>query len=267
MEISSNFTTVIENKHFKDLNPVIFGRDKCSPNLCVNVPLRDFYLIHYVISGKGRYRLRDTWYTVSPQQIFIIPFEVDNFYQADGDDPWDYIWIGFLGDLAEQFTTLPPVLDFPSNLFFDMLEVCSLTAMREEFLVEKLFALYRFLFSKHVPTNYSAAVKNYIKHNYMEPSVSIEQIAQNLGLNRSYLSRIFKREYNCSIQEYLIRTRITQAITYLEMGYDIQQISELVGYTDASNFSKIFKKHMGLSPQKYQQQKFIPKNDYNTLSK
>lgn len=250
---------IIENKHFKDLNPLIFGREKCFPNQSMNVPSREFYLIHYVVSGKGRFRLRDTWYSVSSQQIFIIPFNTENFYQADSDDPWDYIWIGFLGDLAEQFAQLPPVLDFPSNLFFDMLDVCRLNTMKEEFLAEKLFALYRFLFSKHIPTNYSAAAKNFIKTNYMDSSISVEQIAQSLGLNRSYLSRLFKQEYRCSIQEYLIRTRITQAIAYLEMRYDIQQVCNLVGYTDASNFSKIFKKYTGVSPQKYQNQKNIEK--------
>lgn len=254
-----SFSLVIENKHLKDLNPLFFGIDQCLPGQHFPPTIREYCLIQYVISGKGRLRLKDTWYTVSPQQIFIIPKDTENFYQADIEEPWSIIWIGFTGHLAEHFSQLPPVLEFPSNIFFEMLEVRRLDTMREEFLSEKLFALFRFLFSKHIPNNYSAAVKNFIKTNYMDPSISVEQIAQDLGLNRSYLSRLFKQEYKCSVQEYLIRTRIAQAITFLNMGHDVQLVSSRVGYTDASNFSKIFKKYTGVSPQKYQNQKNIEK--------
>lgn len=254
MKAQESMAQIIENKHFQDFNPIVFGRDQCLPNQSVSVPFSEFHMIHYVISGKGRLRLNGTWYSVSPQQIFIVPVNVDNFFQADENDPWDYIWIGFTGELAKQFNRLPPVLDFPSNIFFDMLEVDRLDNMKEEFLAEKLFTLYRFLFSKHMPNNYSAATKNFIKANYMNSSISIEQIAQNLNLNRRYLSKLFKQEYKCSIQEYLIRTRVTQAINFLNMGYSVQQTAFHVGYTDASNFSKVFKKYVGISPQNYQQQ-------------
>lgn len=254
MVIPDNYTEVIEDKQFNDLNPIMFGHDKCTPNQYMNAPIREYYLVHYVISGKGRLRLKDTWYTVSPQQIFIVPMDTDNFYQADADDPWDYIWIGFLGRLAEQFSLLPPVIDFPTNLFFEMLEVHRMDTMREEFLAEKLFALYRFLFSKHMPNNYSAAIKNFINLNYMDSSISVDQIAKSLNLNHSYLARLFKKECKCSIQEYLIRTRIARAIDFLDKGYNIQESALLVGYTDVSNFSKIFKKYIGVSPQKYQHQ-------------
>ena len=80
MEVRDHFKLIMENKRFKDLNPICFGRDKCAPDKCMNIPFRDFYLIHYVISGKGRLRIKDTWYSVSSQQIFIIPKDTENYY-------------------------------------------------------------------------------------------------------------------------------------------------------------------------------------------
>lgn len=252
---NNSFRVIMENKGLTDFNPILFGRDKCQPNQHFPPTMREYHLIHFVISGKGKLRLRDTWYTISANQMFIIPISTENFYQADEKEPWEFIWIAFTGKLAGHFSQLPPVMNFSANIFYEMLEVRNLNAMREEFIAEKLFSLYRFLLSKYSSTNYTAAVKNYIQNNYMEPTVSVEQMAQSLGLNRIYLSRLFKQEYDCPIQEYLIRTRITHAISFLDMGYDVQQASNLVGYPDASNFSKIFKKYMGISPQKYQQQK------------
>lgn len=254
MVIPDHYAEIIQNKGFADLNPILFGHDRCAPNQFMNAPIREYFLVHYVISGKGRLRVKDTWYTVSAQQIFIISEGTGNYYEADAEDPWEYIWLSFDGKLAEHFTMLPPVMNFPNNLFFEMLEVRNLDAMREEFLTEKLFALYRILFAKHVPNNYSAAIKNFIKINYMKPSISVDQIAKSLNLNHSYLARLFKKESKCSIQEYLIRTRIARAIELLEKKCSIQQVSSAVGYTDASTFSKIFKKYVGVSPQKYQQQ-------------
>ena len=254
MKLPDNYTEIIEDKGFANLNPLLFGHDRCLPNQFMNAPIREYSLVHYVIKGKGRLRIKDTWYTATAQQIFIIPEGTENYYEADAEDPWDYIWITFTGNLAEHFTMLPPVMDFPNNLFFEMLEVRNLDTMREEFLTEKLFALYRILFAKHLPNNYSAAIKNFIKINYMEPTISVEQIAKSLNLNHSYLARLFKKESKCSIQEYLIRTRIARAIELLEKEYSIQQVSLSVGYTDASTFSKIFKKYVGVSPQKYQQE-------------
>ena len=255
MEFLDNYVEIIENKCFADLNPTLFGHDRCLPKQFMNAPIRDYSLVHYVIAGKGRLRIKDTWYTATAQQIFIIPEGTENYYEADAEDPWDYVWISFTGKLAEHFTMLPPVMDFPNNLFYEMLDVRNLDTMKTEFLTEKLFALYRILFAKHLPNNYSAAIKNYIKQNYMEPSISVAQIARSLNLNHSYLARLFKKECKCSIQEYLIRTRIARAIELLEKEYSIQQVSLSVGYTDASTFSKIFKKYVGTSPQKYQQER------------
>lgn len=254
MVIPDNYTEIIQDKSFTDLNPVLFGHDICLPKQFMQEPIREYTLIHYVVAGKGRLQVKDTWYNVSEQQIFIIPEGTENYYEADEEEPWEYIWLSFTGKLAEHFAMLPSVMDFPNNLFFEMLEVHNLDTMREEFLTEKLFALYRILFAKHMPNNYSAAIKNFIKINYMNPSISVDQIAKSLNLNHSYLARLFKKGSKCSIQEYLIRTRIARAIELLETEQSIQQISSAVGYTDASTFSKIFKKYVGVSPQKYQQQ-------------
>lgn len=254
MVISESNAEIIQNKGFADLNPLIFGHDKCAPRQFMNAPIREYSLIHYVVSGKGRLQIKNTWYNVSAGQLFIIPEGTENYYEADAEDPWEYIWIAFIGRLTERLTILPPVIAFPNNLFFEMLEVRNLDTMQEEFLTEKLFALYRILFTKHELNNYSAAIKNFIKSNYMDPSVSVEQISKSLNLNHSYLARLFKKESMCSIQEYLIRTRITCAIELLEKKHSIQQVSTAVGYTDPSTFSKIFKKYVGVSPRKYQQQ-------------
>jgi AraC family transcriptional regulator of arabinose operon len=188
---------------------------------------------------------------VKKNQIFTIPAHVPNNYQADAEEPWSFIWIGFTGELTQHFSTLPPVMKFHSNLFFEMTHVQKLTSMQEEFLVGKLFDLYRTLFSTETSPNYINAVQNYINFNYMQPDISIESIATSLNLNRSYLTRLFKRSTNMSIQYYLIKTRMEYAIRLLKSGCSVHDTARQVGYVDPFNFSKAFKHFYGISPSCY----------------
>lgn len=95
--------------------------------------------------------------------------------------------------------------------------------------------------------------KTYIEKNYAKESLSLEEIAESIFVNASYLSKIFKRELQCTIIEYLTDFRIKTAQKILQFNPEIQlaQLAEKVGYSDPYYFSKSFKKHVGISPSKY----------------
>lgn len=248
-----NYEAVLENKHFADFNPLTFGHSICRPNHFLDISERHYCLIHYVIAGKGVLQIYGDSYEVKKDQIFIIPRNTANYYQADDKEPWTYMWIGFSGNLAKQFSQLPPVMDFHSNIFLKMATVKDLTSMREEFLASKLFDLYRHLFSDETTTNYASAIQNFIDTNYMSADISVEKIAKSMNLNRSHLTKCFKQATDITIQEYLINTRISHAITLLKKGVPVQETARQVGYSDPFNFSKIFKKKTGISPSSYAQ--------------
>ncbi|EHB68126.1 helix-turn-helix transcriptional regulator [Paenibacillus lactis] len=82
--------------------------------------------------------------------------------------------------------------------------------------------------------------------------ITIEDIAHFIGLNRSYLCSLFKRQMNVSIQDYLIRYRIDMACKMMgNAELSIGDIARSVGYSDPLLFSKMFKKIMGTSPKHY----------------
>lgn len=246
-----NFEVFLENKEFVDFIPISFGYAACKPNQTLDLSARRYTLIHYVVSGKGTLELGGNLFRVNPGEIFIIPKHTVNHYQADAHDPWTYMWIAFTGKLSADFSQLPPIMIFQSNLFYDMMKVKKINIMREEFVTSKLFELYRFLFSKDASPNYVSAVQNFIDYNYMRADLSIENIAHSLNLNRSYLTRLFKKTIGISIQDYLIQVRMQHATTLLQTGTSVQNTAYLVGYTDVFNFSKMFKKKFGVAPKIY----------------
>jgi AraC family transcriptional regulator of arabinose operon len=97
-------------------------------------------------------------------------------------------------------------------------------------------------------------VKNaisYIRLKYAEP-VKINQIAISLGLNRSYLTRLFKEATGYSLQDYLLTYRMKMAVKLLaDDSLSVNQVASRVGYSDTFTFSKAFKRHFGKAPSDY----------------
>ena len=240
--------TLLINRHFGDLNPILYGSEECAPGHTYGPAVRKYTLIHYVLRGKGMLYARGGAYPVSAGQAFIILPGETTTYVADRQDPWYYRWIGFDGALSRPFSQLPPVLDIPEMFFSRMMRFSAQPSVIEYLLAGELFSLYAYLFENaRDGSSHVRKVENYIRSNYMHP-IRVERIAEELGLNRRYLSRRFKEETGRSIQEYLIHVRLGEAEQLLLHGCSVKETAILVGYEDVSNFSKMFKRHRGKTP-------------------
>ena len=246
---------MIINQHFKDLNPVLFGRMKCIPGNHFGPVIRDYILIHYVENGQGVLYKNNNAYPVHKGQAFIILDGEWVSYVADKNDPWEYRWIAFTGDLAYKYKSLPPVINISNDLFPNAEE--HQNNFTEYILASQLFRMTAELFAQEKQDNqYIRKVKNYIKYSYMN-DIRVEEIAKAVSLDRYYLSRIFKKETGKTIQEYLINVRMNHACTFLSEGRSVSESAALCGYFDLSNFSKMFKRIYGVSPTEFQKNNLI----------
>ena len=93
----------------------------------------------------------------------------------------------------------------------------------------------------------------FIDHNFQN-YISVEDIADVCGLNRSYLSSLFKKSLNVSPQEFLLSVRMNKAYELLKkLELSIGDVSRSVGYIDPLTFSKTFKRYSGYSPKQYRE--------------
>ncbi len=239
---------LLENHKLTDLNPIILGEEACAPGHRFGPAVRRYVLIHYILKGKGIFYARGNAYPVEAGQAFLILPEETTTYQADADDPWHYLWIGFDGVLSADFATLPPVFPLPAELLSELpLPPMNFPGL-EYHLAGILFRLYAHFFCKNQGSNsHVQKVKSYIKAAYMQP-IRVEEIARHLNLDRRYLSRLFRKHTGQSIQNYLISVRMKEATNCLRKGCSVHEAAGLCGYEDVSCFSRMFKQHYGISP-------------------
>ena len=183
--------------------------------------------------------------------MFVIPPFVETYYEADSEDPWEYIWVGFTGTPPLQ---LGDYYDIPGALhIFQHMKAChELHNGKTEFILAQLWTLFSFLMEENrTKENPVDRVLNLIHSQYMTP-LTVQQMADSVHLERTYFSKVFSEKMGGSPQQYLIEYRMNQAKTFLRLGYSVTTTATSVGYSDIYIFSKIFKQRFGEAPSHYQ---------------
>lgn len=92
----------------------------------------------------------------------------------------------------------------------------------------------------------------YVKSNYADEGLSLDNICEALGVSNAYFSTVFKKETGKSFVAYLTDYRMDTASRMLiETNEKSYVIARSVGYTDPNYFSYVFKRRFGVSPSKY----------------
>lgn len=94
-------------------------------------------------------------------------------------------------------------------------------------------------------------VCNYVLEN-IDKGISLTTAADSLFLNKSYVSGVFKQKTDMTFTEYLTYVKMERAKKLIQDGrLKIYEIAELLDFNDIEYFSRLFKKHSGLSPSEY----------------
>ena len=80
-------------------------------------------------------------------------------------------------------------------------------------------------------------------------------IADAMGISTAYLSRMFKQSTNEGLLEYISRYRVMQACKFFKKNPDTQvkDVCEQAGYGNLTTFTRLFKKHTGITPGQYRE--------------
>ena len=225
---------------------------------------RDDYFLIYVTDGIFNTRINDTVFSLKKGSVVLFPPKFKYHYW--GEPPSKYLCAHFTGSHVEKILTdlgfsLEPCMfenEFSpkiKNLFDKMIEQYmtnapflqySLACLLEEILLT--IALGRIKNDGYHTLKKSI---KYIHANYTE-KIQIPYLAKLEGLSNSRYITLFSREMGKSPSEYILELRLGRACDLLlTTDMEICLIGALSGYKDQYFFSKIFKKHIGMSPREY----------------
>ena len=263
-----------KNRKFSDFYLCFCGYARCASLHSFGPAVRPNYLIHVILKGRGRYRVRGNVYDLSAGEGFLIEPEVQTFYQADAEDPWTYLWLGFGGSRAGEYladlglgggrrTFRCRHSEKLKSMVLDIMEHNTYT-VENEFLRESfLYSFFAVLAaelevdisgSKGSENIYVGKAIEYIQNNYSY-GVRVQDIADYVGVSRGYLHTLFTGEVGMAPQDYLIRYRITRAAELLTTtDLPVEGIAQSCGYVDPLVFSKQFKNRMGTPPSVYRRE-------------
>lgn len=264
----------VKEQFFSDFYFFNVGHEMCYKNHFHGPALREEYVIHYIVSGKGIYEVKGLNYQLEKNNFFIIKPNEVTYYQADDVDPWEYYWFGFSGLRTKELSYcngigvndyVGKVIDVQNSIqeIFEKIIDSNLFDDREKLNNQARFLLLFSQFKLKEKTThlsilesrkqkYSESFLLYVKNNYDKEELSIKQIANSIGLNSSYLSQVIKEEIGVSPMEHLKAFRLQKASVLLETtDLPITEIASLVGYKSSQTFSRAFKNHFGCSPSNY----------------
>lgn len=206
---------------------------------------------------------------IFPQQI--------NTYIADRDLPWEYVWIEFDGLRVKEAISIAglspdrPIYhahsrDIRETMMQEMLYIAQHGDMTPFHLMGHLYLFLDALTRSIAPVRLIASKPGKLRDFYIHEAlafieqnfqndISVEDIADNCGLNRSYFGKIFKNAVGRTPQDFLLNYRMTKAAELLKLTQlSIGDIGKAVGYDNQLHFSRAFKNIYRLSPRTWRNQ-------------
>lgn len=279
--------SVFPNENFIDLALYQYGWEQCAPAHTFGPVAKDHYLFHYVISGTGVLSAQDKkgksheYHIKSGEGFMLFPQQVCSYW-ADVDLPWEYVWIEFDGLRVKESLQLAglspdqPVYHSHSkelrlNMMEEMLYIVHHSKASPLHLLGHGFLFLDYLTRSMAPFQVGKSGKiqdfyirealSFIEQNFQN-DISVEDIAAQCGLNRSYFGAVFRQALRQTPQEFLIQYRMVKATELLKLTQlSIQDIANAVGYSNPLHFSRAFKKVYGLSPRIWRNENQIHTNE------
>jgi len=223
-----------------------------------------YYIIEYVLSGRGTVMLPG--YTCEPGEgsVYILPAHTPHRYFSAHSNPWEKIFFIASGTLIPVLLNSFELSDtyfFPESgvkkLFTD-LHTLKLPLTREnQWQAQQIFhtLLYALRAKLPVITGENDTLAGKIKKcldSSIYSKITISQISSRIGICKAQIIRVCKSAFGVTPYEYILRKRIESSeILLLGTALTIREIAIRLNFSDEFHFSRCFKKRKRCTPYRF----------------
>lgn len=231
---------------------------------------RDYQLL-YIAKGKGHFYFDGKEQIITEGNMILYrPNEVQMYYYYAPDKTEAY-WVHFTGRHVEsilEFYELPET----ENVFYtgtspdyqwmyrQMIQELQLCRANYEELLSLMLRHIFIMINRYIVEGRKAGsdiqneierATHYFNENYNKP-LNIDEYAESRHMSTCWFIRSFKQILKVTPMQYILSLRMANAQSLLETSeYNISEIAEAVGYDNPLYFSRLFHKHIGVSPTEY----------------
>lgn len=236
--------------------------------------VRDHFLMHYVLEGEGRVRVGGRTASLGKGGLFLFFPGQEHLYRASAERPWRYAWVGFEGSgaeaaleaagiVAERSVVAAPYSPELASLLrraADELAVGGRAAAMAgdgvlRLILSRLRSVVR---GPEAPaslrlsrSDYVSTARRFIEEHFERP-IRVGDVVRTVGLDREYLSSLFKEETGTTMKALLTELRMERAKRLLLEGrLTVSQVASSVGYRDYAVFERAFSAAAGLAPRSF----------------
>ena len=232
------------------------------------------YILNLTLRGEGRIKAGGHYFSCRQGDILLFPPGVPHEYgRASNSKHWDHLWVYFIArphwieylnwddnihNICKTTCESTDLLAHIRGLFYKILQFNASDELNgEAYAMNTLELLLLDCFKMQPLSNRQGIdqrvekVCQYINANILV-DISIETLAKRVFLSPSRLAHLFREEMNDTIYSWREKQRISQARNLLQhTKFSISSIGQMIGYGDAVYFSRIFRKHNGISATEY----------------
>lgn len=223
--------------------------------------------------GEGRLCYENNEIILKPYSGILLPPNLPHTYEACNNNLWSTYYLTFGGTAVSHILSgfnikEPAIFHWDHESFFVPLMSRMLTridqASDDVFGVETSVDIYRFLgyLSKLSQDNNVSLSRNmdklapllkWMDHNYSNPDIGLDDLADVLGISGRHLSKLFHLTFHLAPYTYFVHMRIHKAKEKLasETNRTVTDIAHATGFRDSSHFIATFRRHTGMTPQQF----------------
>lgn len=240
----------------------------------------DFFQLIYIKGGKGYLYIKDEEYLLKKDQMYLCPIGYDHEFISDQWKPLETIDIKFSIDkieMSSMFANVYGLIEMNPKVARSILESSVEEAQKNnryshDLINSNIFnLLLKMLLVLDQPEEQNKGIDQDMdiiyNYNYkgidfgklftymnenIGKQITLEDLAELVGFNSTYLCRVFKSKYGIPPIQYINQLRLRKAKELLKcQEYNITDIADMLGFQSVHYFSRYFKKNFKVSPLEY----------------